>query len=892
MKQLLLFFLLLFSFLFTSHAQRLVERRVSLAVEDATLEEALYQLADQNGILLSFSNDILPARRVSMQMDQVSLKLVLAQLLQNTALQYQEIGNQVVIFLPPETTFTISGFLEDARTGERLINANILERNSGRGTASNEYGFYSLPLPAGKVVLAFSYLGYETQEKEFVLREPVLFNLAMKASLTLEPVEVVSQRITSIAGVPVPGAGQEIDIYEAEHLPTLGGESDIIRLTHLLPGVQTGTDGVGGLHIRGGDNGQNLIMIDGVPVYNIAHAAGLFSVFNSHAVRSARLIKGGFPARYGGRLSSVLDIRTREGNSKNFGLRGDVGMLSGRLSVEGPIVREKASFFLSGRWSLADWYLQPLTRGLKEEKGEDGFIGYHFYDLNAKLNYELSGRDHLYLSYYSGSDRYTNQGQASDTLAFAEGSQQPATNFYRFDRQYKDAVSWGNRVASLRWNHLFSDNLFANLALTYSGLDVRINYFAVDSLFQLSTQHTVNRLFEVGYYSSSIEDVGARLDFDYLAIPHHYIRFGINLAHHDFLPGLLAGTGEKSGNGEIDSLPGSPEISRRAVAMEYVAYIEDEFRLGRNLILNAGLHAAAFSTPGKAYWSIQPRLSANWQVSKRIGLEAYYSRMQQPVHLLSNSAVGLPTELWVPSTDKVAPQEGWQLGMAANWAFRPGWSVELDGYFKSMDNLLAYSEGALFLNDWEENVTAGSGTAYGAEALLRKSSGKLRGWLGYSLAWADRQYEQINNGQPYPYKFDRRHEFKLALMYRIQDWVDLSASWVYSTGFAFSPPIGQYEVIIPGVGPVQAIDFGDKNAFRMPAYHRLDVAANFYIQTDTRLRHTINVGVYNLYNRRNPLYYDLRSRYVQDGNNIRTQKEFVQVWLIPMLPSLNYSIQF
>ncbi|MCB9273282.1 MAG: TonB-dependent receptor [Lewinellaceae bacterium] len=891
MKQPLLIFLLLFSFLTASQAQYLMERRVSLDVEGLSLEQALYQLADANDIQLSFSNDILPDRRVSMHVDGVSLKVVLAQLLQHSALKFQEVGNQAVIFLPPDTNFTISGFLEDARTGERLAGANVVELNTGRGTASNEYGFYSLTLPAGRVVLSYSYLGYEPRVKEYVLNESIRASYALRPSLTLEPVEVVAPRVGGVTGTPAPGTGQEIDVYELEHLPTLGGESDIIRLSHLLPGVQTGTDGVGGLHIRGGDNGQNLIMIDGVPVYNISHAAGLFSVFNSQAIRSARLIKGGFPARYGGRLSSVLDIRTREGNSKEFSVRADVGMLSGRFLAEGPIVRGKSSFFVSGRRSLADWYLQPLTRGLKEEKGEDGFIGYRFYDLNAKLNYELSGNDHLYLSYYSGSDRYTNQGQASDTLSVGETTQ-PEPSVYRFDRKYDDAVRWGNTVASLRWNHLFNDKLFANLALTYSSLDVDIRYFSADSLVQLNTGQTVNRLFDLGHYSSDIRDIGGRLDFDFMAIPGHYIRFGANLAHHDYLPGLLAGTGEKSGNGEIDSLPPITESNPRATAMEYSVYVEDEFRLGSRLSFNAGLHAAVFATPGKAYPSLQPRLLATWQLSKRLSLEGYYSLMQQPVHLLSNSAIGLPTELWVPSTDKVGPQEGWQSGLSADWAFRQGWSLETDGYYKSMDNLLAYSEGALFLNDWEDNVTAGNGTAYGMEMLLRKSGGKLRGWAGYSLAWADRQYAQVNNGQPYPYKFGRRHEFKMALMYRIHDWVNLSANWVYSTGFAFSPPLGQYEVVIPGVGTVQAVDFGNKNAYRMPPYHRLDVGANFYFETDSRLRHTINVGVYNLYNRRNPLYYDLRSKYVEENGKAKAQKEFVQVWLIPMLPSLNYSIQF
>lgn len=886
-------FLLLASYLAAANivAQHMLEQPVTLRARNILLEEALYRLSEQEGVKLSFSGDILPLYRVNADFEGRKLAEVLEALFQGADLRYEAVGAQVVIYRISGLQHTVSGFLRDAETGERLINANILDAQSGRGAVSNAYGFYSISLPAGPAELYFSYTGYKTEARRLLLQDSRQMDIYLSPSLTLQPVEVVGTRMAAPSGMLAAGSHHELDVQQIERLPALAGEPDIIRVAHLLPGVQTGTDGVGGLHVRGGDNGQNLIMIDGVPVYNISHAAGIFSVFNTSAVSSARLIKGAFPARYGGRLSSVLDIRTREGNRRDFGLRGDVGLLSGRLSAEGPIVKEKSSFFLSGRWSFIDWYLQPLTRSLKAEKGEEGFIGYRFHDLNAKLNYALSNKSHLYLSYYSGSDSYSNSGNSADTLEARDGNL-PGPAYFRFDRNYSDRIRWGNDVASLRWNHLFSDKLFANLTAYYSSLDVRIDYFAADSLLELASRSTVDRLIDIGRYSSDIRDIGFRLDFDFIPAPHHYIRFGANLTRHSFLPGVFAFDAvEKSENNGI--LPQEPGNKAPIAAMEYTAYVEDEARLGKRLALNLGMHLAAFQVRQKTYWSWQPRLSVDWQAADRWKLEAYYSRMQQFVHLLSNSTLGLPAEIWAPSTENIAPQAGWQAGISSNWNLDKGWQFSLEAYFKDMGQLLSYSEGALFLNNWEANVTAGKGEAYGLEGMLGKCQGRAMGWIAYSLAYASRQYGLINNGEAYPYKYDRRHDLKLAFSYRIQDWVEMSANWIFSSGFAFSLPAGEYDVLFPGSGepPLVAIDYGSKNANRMPPYHRFDLSANFYFDTD-RVQHVINVGVYNLYNRRNPLYYDLRNRYVREGNQLRLKKEFVSVWIIPMLPSLSYSIKF
>ncbi|MCB0545949.1 MAG: TonB-dependent receptor [Phaeodactylibacter sp.] len=872
-------------------AQSVLESPVSISGKGLLLEEALYQLSDQNGVSLSFSNDILPAHRLDVDIKDKSLAEALDELLAGTPLAFQEVGPQVVIYLSADHKLTISGFLRDANTGERLINASVLEVMSRKGVVSNDYGFYSLTLPAGPAGLIFSYLGYSQEHRQLLLQEDKKLDIYLRPSLTLEPVEVIGERLQASQEQVVSTSTHELSIQQVERLPALAGETDIIRVAHLLPGVQTGTDGVGGLHIRGGDNGQNLIMIDGVPVYNISHAAGIFSVFNTSAVSTARLIKGGFPARFGGRLSSVLDIRTREGNRRSFGLRGDVGLLSGRLTAEGPIVKDKASFLASGRWSFIDWYLQPLTRSFKADKGEDGFVGYRFHDLNAKLNYSLSEKDHLYLSYYSGSDHYSNNGNSSDTLRVQQGSS-PAPTFFAFEKNYSDRIRWGNTVGSLRWNHLFNDKLFANLTATYSSLDVGINYYAKDSLVALSGQHTIDRLIDIGNYSSRIADLGLRLDLDYIPSPNHYIRFGANVTRHNFLPGVFAyDLIEKSGNGTV--APQGPKGQEDLIAWEYSAYVEDEARLGPRLVLNLGVHLAAFQVRQKSYLSPQPRILLSWQARQDWKLEAYLSRMQQFVHLLSNSALGLPTEIWVPSTEKAPPQEGWQTGMASVWSLKEGWQLSLEAYAKAMNQLLSYSEGALFLNDWEENITSGRGHAVGLEGMLSKRLGKTTGWVAYGLAYADRQYDLVNNGRVYPYKYDRRHDFKVAFSHQIQDWVEVSASWIYTSGFAFSLPAEQYELVFPepGTPPITVIDYGRKNAYRMPAYHRLDLGANFHFQTD-RIHHTINVGVFNLYNRKNPLYYDLRNRYEEEDGRLVLKKEFVPVSIIPMLPSLNYSIKF
>lgn len=894
MKKLLFSITCAFYWIAPAFAQDPLEQKVNLVLKNATLEEALYQLSGQAGITLSFSNDILPKKNITLRLRRYRLSEALNILLRDTPLRYRAINSSIVALYKIDTPktpailrFTLSGFLEDAQSGEPLIGANVYVEGSQRGAITNEYGFFSLTLPAGEADIQFSYTGYESQNQRIALQSNQQLNIALKGLVALPEVVVVANDSSEKAR-RLAWSDEILSIAEVQTLPALGGESDLIRTTHLLPGVQTGTDGVGGIHVRGGNPGQNLILIDGVPVYNISHAAGVFSIFNTSAVRSARLVKGGFPARYGGMLSSVLDVRTKEGNKKHLAGAAEVGALSGRLSLEGPIEKDKSSFFISGRWSFLDWYIQPISEQQKRARREQGSNGYNFYDLNAKLNFTLSDADRIYLSYYQGSDEYDNYGRRSDRLTLQ--AQDGESEDYLFDQSYSEGLDWGNKVAALRWNHVFSSRLFANTTLTYSNLSVGVNYAASDSLRIASNNQVLFRSFDFGRYRSGIEDVGAKIDFDLIPSTRHYFRFGMGVTRHQFRPGVLFYNDSASGIPDSAETTGNTAID----ATEYAFYLEDEYNISNRFMLNAGLRIAGFSVRNRNYHSAEPRLSVYWQALSKLSFKSSFSFSKQYLHLLSNSDIGLPTDLWAPATARVKPQSAWQTELGFDYVPNQHINLSVEGYYKKMENLLSFSEGAFFLNDWERNVTVGEGLSYGLEALLNWRYGKTKGWISYSLSWTDRQFEKVNLGQRYPFKFDRRHDLKIVLTHRLNSWCELSADWVYSSGFAYSLPLLQYRIEIPGVippPPVEVLDYGSKNKYRMPYYHRLDIGVNFYYRTG-KLEHTANVGVYNLYDRRNPLYYSLRTKYINENNDLRPVKEFVQVWLIPILPSVNYSIKF
>ncbi len=777
--------------------------------------------------------------------------------------------------------FTISGYIEDAKTGEKLIGANIYDAKTFKGTTSNAYGFYSLTLPSDSVDLVISFIGYNKISERIKLDANREQNFALGADVLLDEVEITAEEASEQIHEKSQMSSVSIPMSQIKSLPAFLGEVDVIKALQLLPGVQSGSEASSGLYVRGGGPDQNLILLDGVPVYNASHLFGFFSVFNADAINSVELIKGGFPARYGGRLSSVVDIRMKEGNTKKFGASLSVGLISSKLTLEGPIIKDKTSFIISGRRTYIDLLARPFI--LAASEGE-GIGGYFFHDFNAKVNHKFSEKDRLYLSTYTGRDKfYFNQKEKDGELS----------------NQYKASLGWGNWTGMMRWNHVFTPKLFGNLTATYSSYDLATDLEYEESDLD-DEGNVVKDRFKAGY-ESGIEDWGAKLDFDYSPTPSQFIRFGAGATQHTFSPGArqFKLTSDEETELSLDTIIADNEVK----ALEIDAYIEDDIKLGSRLKVNAGLHFSGFKVDDAFYKSVQPRLSARFLVSPQLSLKASYAEMQQFIHLLSNSsALDLPSDLWVPATAKVKPQKSRQVAAGVAQTLFDKYELSVEGYYKTMDNLIAYLDGASYFDgskDWQDKVASGSGEAYGLEFLFQKKTGKTTGWLGYTLSWSNRQFdERINNGEPFPYKYDRRHDIAIALIHRFSDRIELSANWVFGTGNAVTLPIARYpraELANEENGWINAFGYGDvkhfdsRNGYRMRNYHRLDWGLSFF-KKKKRGERRWNLGFYNLYSRKNPFFIFEDQQYYSDGQgNGRFRRVYKQVSIFPILPSFSYN---
>ena len=667
----------------------------------------------------------------------------------------------------------------------------------------------------------------------------------------------------------------EIPVQQIKSMPALLGEVDVLKAIQLLPGVQSGGEGSSGFYVRGGGPDQNLILLDGVPVYNASHLFGFFSVFNADAIKNVRLTKGGFPSRYGGRLSSVLEIDMKEGNLKKVEGEGSIGIVASKLTLQGPVVKDKTAFIISGRRTYIDLLAQPIINNATDGEGSGG---YYFYDLNAKVNHRFSERDRLYLSAYTGKDRFyvgekeTNGG---------------------YDSQSDMLLDWGNITSALRWNHLFNKKLFSNTTLTYSR-------YLFDTSFKFEDQLPDGKD-EIRFrYYSGIEDYGAKMDFDYLPNPNHYVRFGLNHTYHTFSPGSM-----DIYIYEIDSLltDSSFNFSEKLYAHESFLYIEDEIKVNDRLKMNIGLHTSGFHVKEKFYQSIQPRFSSRYLINKNWSIKASYAEMKQNIHLLSNTSAGMPTDIWVPSTDSVPSQHSRQVAATLNHYLKNGtYEISLEAYYKNMDQLITLKEGSQIIGfqDWQTKVeTEGEGEVIWGGVVFTKEKRKTTGWIGYTWSWSLRKFENVNQGEWYPYKFDRRHDFSLVLSHQFNEKVDLGLTWVYGTGSNITMMDARY----PEIGFNSSMNalhdasseiqyYSSRNNYRMQAYHRLDLCANFRKKKKWGER-TWSIGAYNAYNRKNPyyIYFQDQTNFNSDGS-YTTERVAKQVSLFPIIPSVSYHFKF
>ncbi|WP_020600890.1 TonB-dependent receptor [Spirosoma panaciterrae] len=767
--------------------------------------------------------------------------------------------------------FTISGYVREAGSREALIGVSVYLPGTTTGTTTNTYGFYSLTLPAqDSLRLAFSFVGYESIAYTVSLRSNQTQHVLLKPGQSLAEVEVKAKNTVEKVSESPRMSTIDVPVTQIKKIPAFLGEKDVLKVLQLMPGVQKGSEGQTGIYVRGGGPDQNLIILDDAVVYNANHLFGFFSVFNGDAIKSVELIKGGFPARYGGRLSSVIDLNMKDGNREKLHGEGGIGLIASRLVLEGPLTKNRkpgqrsGSFLISGRRTYLDFVGAPVINA--QTNGQLN-AGYYFYDLNAKANYDLTPKDKVYLSGYFGRDRFYANDKVLNT---------------------DTGLSWGNATGTFRWNHLINQKLFSNLSLIFSDYKFQI------SSVEKSTQDTaVYSLF----YNSGIRDLSLKYDFDFYPTPQHSIRAGIQGIYHRFTPSAVV-----LQNATIrQSIDNATNID----VLESGVYAEDTWRPSTRWRLNGGIRLSYFSGQNIRYLRPEPRLSAAYTLKPDLSIKASYALMNQYVHLLSNTGIGLPTDLWVPTTDRVKPQQSQQVaaGIAKDFT-NSGLTLTVEGYYKQMNNIINYKEGASFLliNDptnansvrWEDNVTAGRGWSYGAEFLLQKKVGRFSGWAGYTLSWTQWQFAELNGGQPYYPRYDRRHDISLVGIYELNKRITLSALWVYGTGNALTIPVGRYDTYRLDNSliytPRTSDDYGSqKNTFRAEPYHRFDVSIQFHKQKKHHER-TWEISAYNLYNRRNPFFYRLESVAATATTPARTA--LFRYSVFPIVPAISYNFKF
>ncbi len=767
-------------------------------------------------------------------------------------------------FIYAQNNYTISGYIQEEASGESLIGASVYDKTSEKGAVTNEYGFYSITLQEGNHDLVFSFIGLQSQEKSIFLDKDYRINISLEGSfIQTEEVKVTSERQDK--NIESSNMSQtKIEVNSIKKLPVILGETDVLKSAQLLPGIQSGGEGSSALYVRGGGPDQNLILLDEATVYNASHLFGFFSVFNADAIKDINIIKGGMPAEYGGRLSSVLDISMNDGNNKDYEVHGGIGLLSSRLTLEGPIQKEKSSFIVSGRRTYVDVLSKPF---MSKDNAYSG-SGYYFYDLTTKINYRISDKDRIFLSGYFGRDVFS---------------------FVNTDNDIAIEIPWGNATTSLRWNHLFSDKLFMNSSLIFSDYRFEFNIDQSDFGFKIF---------------SGINDWNTKVDFTFIPNTRHKVKFGINYTFHEFTPGNATG---RAGDVEF-----APDEIFKQYSNEGALYISDDFELTDEIKINAGLRFSSFQHSGYIsfrdylyndlngsddnYRHVEPRLSLRYRINTTSSIKSSYSENYQYIHLASTSSVSLPTDLWIPSSSVIKPKHSRQYAIGYFKNFNDNLietSVEL--YHKDMENLIEYKEGVLPEDNTNTSsdlsFTFGNGNSYGVELLVKKNKGKLTGWIGYTLSKTTRYFDDINNGDPFPAKYDRRHDLSVTGTYELSEKWTLSSVFVYATGNSITLPTDRYVID----GQVYT-EYTSRNGYKMDPYHRLDLSATYTSKKKKRFNSSWNFSIYNVYSRKNPyfIYYSLEGPENGDGsiqNGNLTPKAY-QVSLFPILPSITWNFNF
>jgi len=766
-----------------------------------------------------------------------------------------------------QNKYTISGYIKDSLNGETLIGATIAVQGQTKGISSNLYGFYSITLDEGKYILICTFIGYRIKAVSIDLRADTKINFEVlpKSYLAEEVVVSAKKRDANVKNAQM--GKFTLPIEQIKSIPAFLGEVDLLKTIQFLPGVRNAGEGSAGIYVRGGGPDQNLILLDDAPVYNTGHLFGFFSIFNADAIKNVTLIKGGMPAQYGGRLSSVLDVSMKEGNNQKFQVDAGIGIIASRLSIQGPLKKNKSSFILSGRRTYVDAIAKPFMKSGSQFKGS----GYYFYDLNAKVNYIFSDKNRLYLSGYFG----------RDVFDYVNGKQSLKFN-----------IPWGNSTGTLRWNHVFNNKLFGNTTAVYN--DYNFSFNAAQNDFELKL-------------ASGIRDLSLKQDFDLYPYTGHKLKFGGIYTYHKFTPSVISG--------KQDSTVFKPNNAQIKYAHEAALYLQDDWEINEKIKIHAGLRYSWFQQTGpykiyqtddngnrtdstvfgrgravKTYGGLEPRFTIRYALDDETSIKGSVTRNLQYIHLVSNAGTTLPTDIWVPSTYKVKPQISWLYAAGLFKNFKDNMyetSVEL--YYKQMQNQIEYKEGYVpsSLDDTENSFAFGKGWSYGAEFFINKTKGRLTGWIGYTLSWTWRKFAALNFGEKYPAKYDRRNDMSVVAMYELNKKWKLSASFVFGTGNSATLPQRFYIV-----GGILTQEYSRINEYRLPAYHRLDFAAILTPKKNIKRKWKSEwvFSVYNAYNRKNPyfIYFDQTGSPFSGTLEIQAK----QVSLFPVIPAITWNVKF
>jgi len=855
------------------YTQRLEDVKITLQLNHASMTEALRAIESKTPFkFLARAEDVEPLQDITLAVKDQPVADVLPTLFKGRHLQYKQVGVNIILkkatsnnegpdnampikFKPP-AKFAVSGTIRSAGTGETVLGATIHIEEPSTGTVTNEYGFYSLTVPAGgSYRMTVSAVGFKTQNVEFTLAADLVENIKMEEEVKdLQQVTVTATSSSRSLQSPQMGL-EKLNIREANKIPVIFGEKDILKTIQLLPGIKSAGDGNSGFYVRGGAADQNLILLDEAVVYNPSHLLGFFSTFNSDAIKNIDVYKGGMPAQYGGRLSSVVDVKMNDGNNKAYNFNGGIGLISSRLTAEGPIQPDKSSFLVSGRRTYADLFLK-LSSDSNVNKSR-----LYFYDLNAKANYIFGDKDRLYLSGYFGRD------------VLAQGN--------------TVGINWGNTTATLRWNHLFNTRLFSNTSLIYSNYDYKIHINQDGDNFDIFSQ---------------IRDWNWKEALQWYVSSKNTVSVGLDAIFHTIRPGEITANGNDAG---INSV-----ALQRRYSLENAVYATDTWKASDRFSLTYGIRVSAFSVLGKGdyydfnangqvidtlhyrsgqvvktYVNPEPRIAASFQLDPTTSIKASYVRNTQNLHLISNSTTNSPTDKWVANTNVIKPEisDQWALGYYKNLAENK-YELTVETYYKTLQHQIDYRNGAnIFTNHpIESELLFGRGRAYGIEWLLRKKTGRLTGWISYTLSKTERQIDGINNDRWYNARQDRTHDIAIVAVYEINKKWSFSADWVFYTGDAVTFPNGKYQV-----GGDVYFYYTNRNAYRMPNYHRLDFSFTKQLKKTRRFSSELVFGVYNAYGRKNAYQIDFRQ-----GKTDPNITEAVQTSLFSFVPSISYNFKF